>query len=104
MTIEIEKKLDKIGDKLDVLLQWKASFEARCFAHIEKTDEVRFTLYGENGQDGLKMQVASLIQSSKAHSRWADFGMGVLRVVVATAIVAIGGLILIVYSGNQNSV
>ena len=82
------------------MLQWKAGFEERCKSQVQKTEEVRCTLYGEQGTAGMVKQVDRLVQSD---SRWKDFGFGVLKVLVATFIISLAGWLLLEYSNSKTT-
>ena len=83
MTVEIIKKLDKANEKLDTLLQWREGLEARCEAHRNQTDEVRTTTLF--GNPGLKSQVQTLMHG---RSRWRDFYLNTLTIVITTLVVS----------------
>ena len=100
MATEIEKKLDQMNNKLDLMLQWKAGFEERCIAYNQKTEELRCTVYGEKGCNGLVKQVDRLVQCKGLISRWRNFWMGVLKVVVATFIISLTGWLLFIYRSS----
>jgi|GEM_PF-6169926 len=94
MATETEKKLDAANEKLDLMLQWKAGFEERCIAHRTQTDEVRVALFGKNG---LVRRVNGLNYCKESISRWKDFWMYVLKIVIVTFIISLAGWLLFIY-------
>jgi len=103
MATNIEEKLDAANDKLDSMLQWKAGFEERCFAHKTQTDEVRVVLFGKNNENGLVGCVGKLNQCMESLARWRDFWIFVLRIVVATFIISLVAWLLFIYREHPNS-
>lgn len=103
MPTKIEEKLDTANDKLDLILQWKAGFEERCIAHRAQTNEVRVVLFGKDNKDGLVRCVNGLNQCKESLSRWRNFWMYVLRIVVATFIISLAGWLLFIYREHSNS-
>lgn len=95
MTIEIVKKLDEANKKLDTLLQWRAGLEERCIAHRKETDEVRGTLY--NKPNGVVACVNRLTMSQKSASRWNDFWVYILKVVIAACVIWLVAWLLSIY-------
>lgn len=89
---EFEKK---VISKLDELLLWKAALDERCKAHREQTDDVRETLYGN--PNGVVKKVNTLWNCKKYASKWKDFWMYILKVVVAIGIISVVGWLLSVY-------
>lgn len=98
----IHNTLTSVDTKLDDLLQWKAAMDERCESHREQTKEVREILFGNPGSDksGLKTNVERLMNYKKNISRWRDFWMYILKVVLATAILSVAGWLLLIYKGS----
>ena len=90
-----EKLLLSMNDKLDELLQWRAALDARCEAHRDQTTEMREVLYGN--PNGVVKAVNSLLNCKRYASKWKDFWMYVLKIVVATGIITLIGWLLMVY-------
>ena len=89
--------LDKLGEmdvKLDDLLKWKAVHQESHKIIDRDITEVRETLF-EN--PGLKSQVQTLMNCKQGISRWRDFWMGVLKVVVAAGIIMIFTWFMLLY-------
>lgn len=86
---------EKVISKLDELLIWKATLDERCKAHRKETNDVRETLYGN--PNGVVKKVNTLWNCKKYASKWKDFWMYVLKVVVATGVIALIGWLLLVY-------
>ena len=87
---QVLDKLEAIEDKIDNLLQWKATIEERCQGHREKTDELRSEIYSI---DGLKVKVQKLWNCKGAFrdkvAMWQDLGMYVLKAVVVFCLLAV---------------
>ena len=99
---EVLEKLNKMDSKLDDLLLWKAAHKESHKIIDRDIGEVRDTLF-EN--PGLKSQVQTLMNCKRNVSRWRDFWMGVLKLVVATAIIATLTWFLFLYKkGGPNEV
>jgi len=97
MDKELKETLTEMDDKLDLILQWKAGFEERCVAHRDKTEELRCTLYGEKGNNGMVKQVDRLVQSKGQFNKWQDFWLCILKVVIATSIISLAGWLFFMY-------
>lgn len=102
MPTKIEEKLDAANDKLDLILQWKAGFEERCVAHRAQTNEIRVVLFGKDNKGGLIRRVDGLNYCKESISRWRDFWMYVLRIVVATCILSLAAWLLFIYREYSN--
>ena len=97
---KIEEGLKTVNEKLDEMLQWKAGFEERCVAHKSQTEEVRNTLFGDRGCNGMVKQVDRLVQCKGELSRWRDFRIGLFKIVVAAAIISLVSWLLFIYRLN----
>jgi len=91
---QVVTKLDIINDKVDELLQWKAAMDERCFAHRQQTDELRNVVFSN---PGLKSKVERLWNGRANITKWRDFWLHVLRVLITTAIIGAVGWLLIVF-------
>ena len=98
MTEAILDKLNEMDSKLDELLLWKAVHKAEHKIINRDVTEIRETLFDN---PGLKSQVQTLMNSKRHISKWRDFWMGVLRTVIAAAIVAVLMWLMLIYKkGN----
>ena len=98
MTEAILDKLNDMDSKLDELLTWKAVHKAEHKVINRDVTEIRETLFDN---PGLKSQVQTLMNSKRHISKWRDFWMGVLRTVIAAAIVAVLMWLMLIYKkGN----
>ena len=102
MSEEILRKLDKVSEKLDVMLQWKSGFEQRCVSHNEKTQEVRTVLF--DGPDCLLKRVDRLNHIKETESRQKDFWMSVAKVCVATFIISLAVWLFSLYRDSNQTV
>jgi len=101
---EVLDKLNEMDPKLDELLLWKAAHEEGHKTIDRDVDEVRETLFG-NGNPGLKSQVQTLMNCKQGISRWRDFWMGVLKVVIAAIIIMVLTWFMVLYQkGGSDSV
>ena len=98
MTTEIEKKLNQIDDKLDLMLQWKAGFEERCIAHNEKTQEVRTIMF--DGPDNLLKRVDRLNHIKETNVKSQDFWRSVTKVCIATLIISLATWLFSLYKST----
>ena len=90
----IIEKLDEMDSKLDEILTWKAVHkEEHKIVHRDVT-EMRGVLF-EN--PGLKAQVQALVNCKRYTSKWKEFWMGVLRTVLAAAIIGVLMWLMLVY-------
>ena len=84
--------------KVDNIDLWRAGQEERCKAHLEKTSEVRQTVYAK---DGLRDTVRTLSNCKTAVKStrvlWQGFIMGVLKILVATGLLVALGIIFRVW-------
>jgi len=94
MTEAILDKLNKMDSKLDELLTWKAVHKTEHKVINRDVTEIRETLFDN---PGLKSQVQTLMNSKRHISKWRDFWMGVLRAVIAAAIVAVVMWLMLIY-------
>lgn len=94
MSEQVLEKLDKMDEKLDELVKWKAVHQESHKTIDRDVTEVREVLF-ENPD--LKSQVQTLMNCKRGISRWRDFWMGVLKTVVAVAIIAILTWFLFLY-------
>jgi len=94
MSEEILKKLDGMDVKLDELLTWKAVHKAEHKGINRDVSEIRETLFDN---PGIKAQVQTLMNGRRNISKWKEFWMGVLRIVVAAAIVAVLMWFMLIY-------
>lgn len=92
---EVKDSLNSMDGKLDELVTWKAALNERCKAHREQTDDMRETLYGN--PNGIVKTVNNLWNFKKNASRWRDFWLYVLKIVVAAAVIASAGWLLAAY-------
>ena len=92
---EVKDGLKSMDGKLNELVTWKAVLDERCDTHRGQTADVRETLYGN--PNGVVKRVNTLWNGKKYATKWRDFWMYVLKIVVATAIIAFGGWLLLVY-------
>ena len=98
MSDPILDKLNQMDVKLDELLTWKAVHKAEHKGIYRDVSEIRETLF-EN--PGLKAQVQTLMNGRRYTSKWKEFWMGVLRIVLAAAIVAVLMWLMLIYKkGN----
>jgi len=98
MTEAILDKLNDMDSKLDELLLWKAVHKTEHKIINRDVTEIRETLFDN---PGLKSQVQTLMNSKRHISKWRDFWMGVLRTVIAAAIVAVLMWLMLIYKkGN----
>ena len=98
MTEAILDKLNEMDVKLDELLTWKAVHKTEHKIINRDVTEIRETLFDN---PGLKSQVQTLMNSKRHISKWRDFWMGVLRTVIAAAIVAVLMWLMLIYKkGN----
>jgi len=93
----MENKLDAMDKKLDTMLLWRASFEQRYVFHEDKIEELRGTIYGEKGTNGMVKQVDRLVQSKGQFNKWQDFWLCILKVVIATSIISLAGWLFFMY-------
>lgn len=91
----VDATLQSIDRNVNKLLQWKAALDERCEAHRQQTNDVRKTLYGN--PNGVIKKVNTLWDCKKYASKWKDFWMYVLKVVVAAGVIAVVGWLLLVY-------
>ncbi|GAH62541.1 unnamed protein product, partial [marine sediment metagenome] len=87
-------KLNEMDPKLDELLTWKAVHKEEHKVIHRDVNEIRETLF-EN--PGLKAQVQTLMNCKRHISKWRDFWLGVLRTVIAAAIVAVLMWLMLIY-------
>ena len=102
MSEEILRKLDKVSEKLDVMLQWKSGFEQRCVSHNEKTQEIRTIMF--DGPDNLLKRVDRLNHIKEEQSRQKDFWMSVTKVCVATFIISLAVWLFSLYRDSGHEV
>lgn len=95
MNGEILSKLNEMNSKLDELLQWKAAHQEGHKSIDRDIGEVRDTLFENPG--GLKSQVQTLVNCKRNISRWRNFWMDVLRLIVVAVIIAVLGWFLFLY-------
>lgn len=81
----ILEKLNGMDIKLDELLTWKAVHKEEHKGIHRDVTEIRETLF-EN--PGLKAQVQTLMNSKKHISKGREFWMGVMKTVIAAAVIA----------------
>jgi len=90
---------EKVINKLDELLQWKAALDERCKAHREQTDDVRETLYGN--PNGVVKKVNSLWNCKKSiqetQKLWKTTLVYILSRLTVASIIALIGWLLLVY-------
>lgn len=91
----INAQTGRTDNNVNELLQWKAALDVRCEGHREQTTEVRETLYGN--PNGVVKSVNSLLNSKKSASKWKDLWMYVLKIVIASGILALAGWLLLIY-------
>jgi len=94
MSDQILEKLNGMDTKLDELLLWKAAHRESHKIIDRDITEVRDTLF-EN--PGLKSQVQTLVNCKQNISRWRNFWMDVLKLVVVAAIIAVLSWFLFLY-------
>ena len=94
MSEEILDKLNQMDVKLDELLTRKAVHKEEHKGINRDVSEIRETLF-EN--PGLKAQVQTLMNNRGYTSKGKEFWMGVLRTVLAAAIVSILMWLMLVY-------
>ncbi len=99
---QILATLNTINAKLDNLIQWKAVHQESHKTIDRDMNEVRDTLFESSG---LKSQVQTLMNGSTSISRWRDFGMGILKLVVVAAIIAVTTWFMVEHQkGGQNEI
>ena len=91
---EVLDKLNEMDPKLDELLMWKAAHEEGHKTIDRDITEIRDTLF-EN--PGLKSQMQTLMNCKQGISRWRDFWMGVLKVVIAAIIIMTFTWLMVLY-------
>ena len=91
---EVIEKLEVMDGKLDELLTWKAVHKEEHKVIHRDVTEIRETLFDN---PGLKSQVQTLMNNKKNISRWRDFWLGVLKIVIGAAIVAVLMWLMLVY-------
>ena len=89
------EKLEQVDHKVDKLLQWKSAVDERCRAHRGLTDEMHRTLY--SNPSGLEQEVARLVNCKTNISRWRDFFLFILKIVIASSIIGITAWLLQMY-------
>jgi len=94
MSEKIIEKLEQMDGKLDKLLTWKEVHKAEHKTIYRDVEEMRGVLF-EN--PGLKAQVQSLMNCKRNISRWREFWLGVLKTVVAAAIISIVLWLMMIY-------
>lgn len=94
MSDEILEKLNEISGKIDELLTWKAVHKQEHKVVYRDVSEIRSVLF-EN--PGLKAQVQTLMNCKRNISKWKEFWMAVLKIVLAAAIVAILMWLMLIY-------
>jgi len=95
---KIYKKLEQIEDKLDNLQEWRAALDQRCLHHQSATNEARRTIYGNPGRaDGMQFKVERLWNHKKSISKFQDFWIFVLKMLLAAAIIGIVVWLLSIY-------
>ncbi len=93
----IYKSLGEISKKLDQLLIWKAE-HTTAHALIERdVADSRNTLFGN---PGIVTKVASLWDSQTKGTKWKDFWIGILKVLIVATIVAVVTWLLVHYKGS----
>ncbi len=89
------------GKKVDELVKWQVAMDEKCLAHRGQTDDLKLTVYGNPGNNGLKDKVLKLWCCKKSMSRWRDFWMGVWRLVAAGLIIAVGTWLFLLYKNTR---
>lgn len=103
MSDQILEKLNEMDTKLDEILQWKAAHQESHKSIDRDITEVRDTLFDNPG--GLKSQVQTLVNCKRDMSRWRNFWMGIVQLVVVAVIVAMLGWCLFLYrKGGSNEI
>lgn len=97
MSDVILDKLTEMDGKLDELLLFKAVHKEEHKVIGRDVTEIRETLYDN---PGLKAQMQTLMNCKRNISKWSAFWMGVLRTVIAAAIVAIIMWLMLIYKGG----
>jgi len=87
-------KLNGMDGKLDELLTWKEVHKEEHKGIHRDVTEIRETLF-EN--PGLKAQVQTLMNGRRYISRWKEFWMGVMKTVIAAALIAILMWLMLIY-------
>jgi len=87
-------KLNEMDPKLDELLTWKAVHKEEHKIINRDVSEVRGTLFSN---PGIKSQVQTLMNNKRHISKWREFWMGVLRTVIAAAVVAVLMWLMLIY-------
>jgi len=98
MSDAILDKLNEMDVKLDELLTWKAVHKTEHKVIHRDVTEVRSELFGN---PGLKSQVQTLMNCKRHVSKWRDFWLAVLKIVVAAAIVAVLMWLMWIYKENS---
>lgn len=78
---EVYAIVKETAGKVNELVEWKAGLSERCEAHREKTEELRDVVFGNPG--GLRSKVEKLWNCKNGITRWRDFWMYVLKIIVA---------------------
>lgn len=97
----IYDKLNKIDAKIGKLMVWKATLDERCTAHRGETNEVRKTIYGNPGSaDGVQFKVERLWQCKKNLTKFQEFWIYVLKILLITGIVSLVTWLMSIYKGD----
>lgn len=94
MSEAVLDKLNEMDRKLDELLTWKAVHKTEHKVINRDVTEVREVLFAN---PGIKSQVQTLMNGRRNISKWKEFWMSVLRIVVAAAIVAVLMWFMLIY-------
>ena len=94
MSEAILDKLNKMDIKLDKLVTWKEVHIQEHKTISRDVEEIRDTLYDN---PGLKSQLQTIMNGRKNVSKWRDFWLGVLKIVIGAAIVAVLMWLMLVY-------
>ena len=98
---EIHDKVGEIDNKISKLLQWCSAMDERCLSHRKETDEVRRTVYGNPSKtNGLQFQVDRLLKCKNEINKWREYGFFLLKVLSASAIIAVVTFLLKLYKGG----
>lgn len=101
---QIYAMLEAIDEKVDSLLLWKAAHNEQHKTITRDITDVRKTLYGN--PNGLVSKVQRLLNCKNQIQirSWKEFWMGILagiiKVVVAAAIIGLVGWLLFIYKNN----
>ena len=101
---DIKEQLDEVDEKCDQLIEFKAVHLEQHKIIESRQANFKKTLYGSDNGTGLTYQVQKLINCKKSlqssSKRWKGFGMGILKILITAAIIAVATWLLSVYKSE----